>query len=233
MLNLTSLVQEYKQNKNKIILDRIFLELKHTVKQKSKFLYYQKWYPLSLYHKCKYCRNCNKLINTPKREHNLICKECDICKCVKGFFNLRNDNLCELEDIENDIWLEILRIIENYDITKDFNVYLFSCLWDFIPTFITKDFLKSLTNKSLTQSDEEGNETQIDIPENKEDENSKITMQEILKLCQTDLERKICELYLANPKLSQVALAKKLGTYQKCISRVLNDLRKRLKQFKK
>ena len=228
MINLTNLVKEYKQTKNKLIIDKIYLELKITIKQKAKFIYYHKWYPLNLYHPCKFCRNCKQLNNVPKSEHNLICKECNKCKCIKGFFNLKKNNLCEYEDIENDIWLEILRTIENFDITKDFNVYLFSNLWEFIPTFITKNFVKSLLNKSLIQTDEEGNETMI---ESEIESEPKISIEEIFKVCKTEMERKICKLYLENPNLSQEELAEKLGTYKMNISRIINRLQKRLKKI--
>jgi len=231
MLNLTNLVKEYKQTKNKQIIEQIYAELKVTVQQKAKFIYYHKWYPMNLYHPCKYCRNCNKLNDIPKSEYSIICKECNICKCIKGFFNLKKDNLCEYQDVENDIWLEILRNINNFDITKDFNTYLFSCLWEFIPSFITKDFIKSLSHKSLIQEDEEGNETQIDIPEEQEETKPKPSIQEILKVCKTDIERKVCKLLLESPNLSQEELAEKLGTYQMDISRIINKLRKRLKKF--
>ena len=231
MINLTNLIKEYKETKSKLTLDKIYMELKSVIKQKAKFIYYAKFYPLNLYHPCKYCRNCDRLNNVPKEEHNIICKECDICKCIKGFFNLKKDGLCEYEDVENDLWLEILRTINNFDITKDFNTYLFSDLWEFIPTFITKNFVKSLSNKSLTQQNEEGNEIQMDIPEEKEETKPKPSIQDILKICQTDIERKICELYLENPNLSQEELAEKLGTYKMNISRILNKLRKRLKIF--
>jgi len=231
MINFTNLVKEYKETKSKQIIDKIYVELKVIIKQKAKYIYYHKWYPLNLYHPCKYCRNCTKLNNVPKSEHNIICKNCEVCKCIGGFFNLRDKGLCELEDVENDIWLEILRIIENFDITKDFNPYLFSCLWEFIPSFITKDFVKSISNKPLIQKDEEGNETEIDVSNEQEETKPKPSIQEILKVCKTEMEKKVCELYLTNPNLSQEEIAEKLETYKMNISRIINKLRKRLKKF--
>jgi len=227
MINFTNLVKEYKEAKSKIILNRIYSELKSTVQQKAKFIYYHKYYPLNLYHACKYCRNCNKLRNIPKSEHSIICKECDICKCTKGFFNLKKDNLCELEDVENDIWCEILRIINNFDITKDFNSYLFSCLWEFIPTFITKNFVKSLLNKSLVHIDEEGNETEIEIPQ--EENQFKLSTEEIFSVCQDEIERNILILMLKNKDINQTEIAKKLKVTKQYISLKLKELQKRLK----
>jgi hypothetical protein len=227
MINFTNLVKEYKETKSKITLNRIYSELKSTVQQKAKFIYYHKYYPLNLYHACKYCRNCNKLRNIPKSEHSIICKECDICKCTKGFFNLKKDNLCELEDVENDIWCEILRIINNFDVTKDFNSYLFSCLWEFIPTFITKNFVKSLLNKSLVHIDEEGNETEIEIPQ--EENQFKLSTEEIFSVCQDEIDRNILTLMLKNKDINQTEIAKKLKVTKQYISLKLKELQKRLK----
>jgi RNA polymerase sigma factor (sigma-70 family) len=228
MTNLTNLVKEFKTTKNKQLLDKICLELKPTVIQKAKFIYYAKWYPLNLYHPCKFCRNCEQLKDIPKEEHNLICKECTDCKCVKGFFNLRKNNLCDYEDVENDLWCEILRIVDNFDITKDFNTYLFSCLWEFIPTFITKDFVKSLSNKSLTHIDEEGNETQIDISDTPK-ENTNFSIDQIYKICKTSAERKIIDLLLKGFK--QIDIANELKVSEQYISKVILKLKSNLSEL--
>jgi RNA polymerase sigma factor (sigma-70 family) len=227
MLNLTNLVKEYKQTKNKQIKEQICTELKSTIQDKARFIYYAKFYPLNLYHPCKYCKNCNKLNDIPKEEHNTICKDCEVCKCIKGFFNLNKDHLCEYFDVENDIWLEVLRVIENFDITKDFNIYLFSCLWEFIPTFITKDFVKSLSNKSLTQQDEEGNETQIDISDEKIEE--KLSLEDILKVVKTKREKEVIHLFLNDKTMTQEKAGELLGISHQAISLILKKLQKRLK----
>jgi RNA polymerase sigma factor (sigma-70 family) len=224
MINFTPLIIQYKQNKNKLLLDKIYAELKSTVQQKAKFIFFAKWYPMNLYHKCKYCRNCDKLNNVPKSEHNLICKECDICKCVKGYFNLKKDNLCEYEDVENDIWLEILRTVENFDTTKDFNTYVFSCLWEFVPSFITKDFIKSLSHKSLTQQDEEGNETEMDIPDEPE-ESSSLNLDQLYKMCRTKTERKVIDLLLKGHK--QIHIANELNVSEPYISQIIAQLKRK------
>ena len=230
MINLTSLVKEYKETKNKLLLDKIYLELQSTIKQKARFIYYAKWYPLNLYHPCKYCRNCTKLNNIPKSEHNLICKNCQDCKCIKGFFNLKKNNLCDYEDVENDLWLEILRTIENFDTTKDFNTYLFSNLWEFIPTFITKNFIKSLTNKSLIKIDEEGNESESEREISEEETQTKqIDLDNILKLCKTKRKKEIVRLLAKG--LKQEEIAKILKVSPQYISNVLKGLRNILKNM--
>lgn len=224
MINLTNLVIEYKSTKNKIHLDKIYKELFLVIQQKAKYIYFVKWYPLNLYHPCKYCRNCIKLKNVPKEEHNLICKDCQECKCIKGFFNLHKNNLCEYEDVENDIWLEVLRIIDNFDITKDFNTYLFSCLWEFIPTFITQNFIKSMTNKSLVKVDEDGNEIILDIS----DGNQKLRINDFLNLCQNEKEKTIVQ--LLSKGLTQKQIANKLKYSQQNISLIIKKLQEKIKK---
>lgn len=232
MINLTNLVKDYKQIKDKQILEQIYKELKTTIQQKARFIYYAKFYPLNLYHPCKYCRNCDKLNNIPKEEIIIICKDCEICKCIKGFFNLKKDNLCEYEDVENDLWLEVLRVIENYDITKDFNTYLFSCLWEFVPSFITKNFVKSLLNKPLTKIDEEGNETEMEIAdEPKEKLESKISTEEIMAICKDDFEKEILKIILKHKKINRTKIAKQLGVTPQYISLTLKGLRKKVKKL--
>jgi RNA polymerase sigma factor (sigma-70 family) len=226
MINLTNLVIEYKKTKSKQIINQIYNELKNIIKQKARFIFYAKWYPLNLYHPCKYCRNCNKLNNIPKGEHNIICKDCDICKCIKGFFNLKKDALCDYEDVENDLWLEILRSINNFDITKDFNTYLFADLWEWMPSFITKDFIKPLSNKSLTQNDEEGNEVQIDIPE--ESEEKILSLDEIFKITKSKREKDLINLFLNDKTMTQEKAGKILSLTQQAISLILKKLRERI-----
>lgn len=228
MINLTELVKEYKQTKNSLMLNKIYKELFTTIQQKARYIYFAKWYPLNLYHPCKFCRNCIKLNNVPKAEHNEICKECEECKCVKGFFNLKKSNLCEYEDVENDIWLEIMRTIENFDITKDFNTYLFSNLWEFIPSFITKNFVKSLLNKSLTKVDSEGNETEMEIADEEEKDNQ-FDIETIIKLCKTEQEKEIIQLLIKG--LKQKEIAEKLEVSEQYISKKLIKLRKQLKKI--
>lgn len=231
MKNLTNLVIKYRQDKDKKYLDEIYTELKNTIIQKAKFIYFHKYYPMNLYHKCKFCRNCDKLNNVPKSEHNLICKGCEDCKCIKGYFNLKKENLCDYKDVENDIWLEILRVVDNFDTTKDFNVYVFSCLWDFIPSFITKDFVKSLSNKSLTYQNENGEDVDTDIPDKQEETIIKFSLQEIMGVCKTKREKDLVELFMGRDKLTQEKIGKILGLSQQAISLILNKLQKRLKKL--
>ncbi len=221
-MNNTILVRQYKQTKYKKTLEQIYDNLKPIVQKKAKFIYNKKYYPLSLYYKCKECKIC-------KQTNKSICKKCDKCSCIKGTFNLRKDNLCDYLDVEHDIWIEVFRIIKNYKTEKDFDTYLFACLWEWIPSFINKNFIKSLLNKSLTYFNEEDEVNESDIGDNKTEINldKKIDLEEILSNCKNAQEKEIIELLLKEPNQSEVA--KVLKVSPQYISLVLKKLQERIK----
>lgn len=229
MDKLTKLVLDYQKTKSQTILKEILNILNPVIKKKANYIFYAKWYPLNLYHSCKYCRNCTKLKDIPKSEHSIICEDCKECKCIKGFFNLNKNHLCEYEDVEQDLLLVILKMIDKFVPEKEFNNYLYTTLWEWMPTFFTKDFVKSLSNKSLTRIDIEGEETQIDIPEEKEE--SQFSLEEILKVVTTKREKEIINLFLNDKKMTQDKAGEILGISQQAISLIFNKLQKKLKKY--
>jgi hypothetical protein len=238
MENLTNKIINYKKSKNAKSFNEIYKILQSVLKDKVKFIYYTKWYPLNLYIKCKYCQQCinnKELQNKPKEiERRKLCDKCVDCICSKGYFNLNYGHLCDYEDVKQELDLEILKLINDFDIKLgDFNSYLFSSLWDWRPSFITLEFVENITHNSLFEINEEGEEQILNIKDDKSQKKitSNLKIEEILKECKTETERKVCKLLLDTPTLSQKTLAKKLGTYQRDISRIINKLRKRLKKF--
>jgi RNA polymerase sigma factor (sigma-70 family) len=215
MNRIEQLVKEYKQEKTQSKLNQIVTILKPVVFKKAKYIHEKKFYPLSLYHKCIECRKCIEKID---------CENCERCRCVKGTFNLKRKGLCDLADVENDLWLEILRVIENYDITKNFETYLYATLWDWIPSFINKNYIKELLNISLENSSEET-----------ENIASKQIFQptEIIEVAEKVLSPKEKELFyilLKDNKLTELEISKKLNIDQSVVSRRLTALRKKLKK---
>jgi len=242
MDNFTELIRKYKKEiepkiKNKIFREEIYKLLETTVKEKADYIYYHEWYPWNLYHKCKSCRVCTKLNNVPKSEYKIICEDCEICKCIKGCFNLYNNGLCEWKDVFNDIWFEINRIINNYDIIEDFNKYLFGSLWVYRPTFLTKKFLH-ITSKTVSQVIifNDGVEKIKDIIdpnpnaiENLEkDEKSKIEKLAFAKL--TYKEKKLV-IYFIRKKLTAEEIAKKEEVSKRTIERRIKKIIEKLKYW--
>ena len=145
IINLTNLVSEYKNTKDNKILADIFKKLKPTIKKKASYCYYHKWYPLFT-EKCEACRDCKKVIGKNKDEKKKICDKCKNCKC-KGAFNLSENNLCKLDDVKSDLCVEIMRIINKYDVAKDFNKYLFGNLWVYKPALVNEDLRNQIKHE--------------------------------------------------------------------------------------
>ena len=145
------------------------------------------------------------------------------------YFKLRYYKIEKL-DIQQELYIKIIQIIKNYDTEKPFENYLNSSLKNWKPKLSAEDKIRY---ESLYKKDKETQtETEIKIEDdNQEEIDSNLKIEDILNQCQTKNERKICELYLENPNITERELAKKCGTYQRAISRILNRLRKRLKKF--
>lgn len=136
MKNLNQLIIEYKKSKDTLNLDEIAEILYPLIRKKSTYIFYRKYYPLSLY-------GNNQ----------------------KGYFNLSKTGLVDYEDTEQDCWVAIFNIIKNFNIKKDFYTYLYSTLWVWKPSFITIDFIKQISSLRLYIVDEEGNEPDRNLEE--------------------------------------------------------------------
>jgi len=221
---ITNLVITYKQTKDKKILDEILEILNPIIQKKASYIYYKKWYPLNYFNKCKHCQHC-------KNKNRTICKECKKCICSKGYFNLKKNNLFELSDVKNDLVLKVLELIKQFDVTRDFYTFFGAVLFDWRPSFITQDFIKSFSHQRI-YNEIENNEIECNLEDKKESPStSSLTIEEIFKKCKTNIERQICKLSLDNPNITKEELAEKLGIYKMKVSRIMIGLRKRLKIF--
>jgi len=235
MKNLNNLVIQYKETKDKKILDEIFDNLKSLIEKKARFIFYRKKYPLNMYNKCHYCKECknDKQLKDmiKEEERRRTCEECKECICNRGFFNLRENNLCTYEDVVQELNMEILKMINN-DSIKDFDAYLISALWHWHPPFLTLDFVESIKHRTMSKIDENEEEEEVDITDEKVlKPDTNFNLENIFGVCVTENEKKICEMYLENPQITQEEIAEKLGTYKMDISRIINKLRKKLKKF--
>ena len=204
MNDLTNLIVEYKKTKSKQILNQIFDLLKSIIEKKAQYIYYRKYFHISLYHD-------NKKIGT---------------------FNLFKSRGCEYEDVEQDLNVKIMRIINNFNVKKDFRSYLFASLWNWMPSFVTKNFVDNLNNKNLYPSSAMvGNEMTINI-RNNIDKNyikTKIKIQDLSKKLHRDIEKKVLFNLLNKKGLKQTEIAKKLGITQQRVSQIIIKFKKYLK----
>jgi RNA polymerase sigma factor (sigma-70 family) len=219
---ITDLAINYKQTKNQKILEKLLFTLEPLIQKKASYIYNRKWYPLNYFYKCKYCQHCK---NTNKK----ICKECNKCLCDKGYFNLKKNNLCEFDDVKNDLILKVLELIEQYDITKDFYSFFGGILFEWRPSFITQDFIKSISHAKIYE-EIEGEEIESNLEDKKENIiHTNLTLDAIFKECKTEREKKVINLFLNDKRMTQEKAGKILGVSHQAISLILNKLQKRLK----
>ena len=227
MENLTPLIREYKQTNNPALLNKIYQELNPLIQTKASFIFYKKYYPLSLYNRCYPCQICTNQLNSN-------CKTCKKCTCTKGTFNLYKSHLCEIEDVESDLWLEILKIIKSYDVTRDFDTYLYASIWNILPSFLTMDFIKSIKTNSLTKIDKSsGDDFQlqplVEELENAVEKNVKLEL--MFTSCKTDTERNILKLISAG--YNQKEIGEQLKVTPQYIGQVMKLVKERIKDILK
>jgi len=151
-------------------------------------------------------------------------------------FKLVDLKSIELCDIEQELYLDTLKMINRYNPKKPFENYLFAYLWKWTPRFITTiKFLKSLKTQSIYQINEEGEEENIidnfEVNEPRGNIESNLIIEDIFNQCKNEKEKNICQLLMCNPTMSQEEIGKEMGMTSQNISLILNKLRKRLKKY--
>jgi RNA polymerase sigma factor (sigma-70 family) len=206
---LDLLAKEYVKTKDKTILVKIFKLLKHILKSKADFVFYQK-----TFHEGKSKGYIESLDGkkTPVYEHN---------------FKLVDTKQTELEDVEQELALEVIRILNKYNPKQPFENYLFAAIWNWTPKFARKNkFFNYLKFNSMNVVDEDGNEKSLidNIPQEVNFGCGDLTeMFENL----TENEKKIINLYQENNNISQSEIADSIGITQSGVSRLLAGLRKK------
>lgn len=221
MKTITNLVIKYKKTKNQKFLKELLSILEPLIQKKASYIYNKKWYPMNYFHKCKYCQHC-------KNKDREICKICKKCLCDKGYFNLRKNNLCEFNDVKNDLILKVLELIEQFNITKDFYTFLGVILFDWRPSFITQDFIKSLLHKKFYM-EIEGEEIEVNTKDTKTKPiKNNFVIDTIFKICKTKREKDLINLFLNDKRMTQKKAGKLLGITQQAISLIFNKLQNKL-----
>jgi RNA polymerase sigma factor (sigma-70 family) len=172
-------------------------------------------------------KNYKKTKNNQTLEQILKIINKDIEKRVELIYRKLKFYQIEREDIKQELYIKILTLIDTYDPKEPFENYLFSSLKNWKPKLSKDDTINFEPLYKLNE--ETGEEVELNIEDKKQTNvDSGITLEEIFKECKTEEERKICQLYLENPEITEEELAKKLGTYKMNISRIINRLRKKL-----
>jgi hypothetical protein len=141
-----------------------------------------------------------------------------------------SDSSYELDDVKQDIQMEILRLIKNFDITKSFNTYLIASFFHYRPDFVNKEFINELVNKSLDNTEEDFDKVYDSFIVDKPIVTAFI-VDDILELCTDKLDKDIIKSYAENPSIKESELADKYKVTQQYISLRLVEIRKILKKY--
>ncbi len=196
---LQQLVEEYKKTNNQKLLNEIVVLLTPIIKDKARYIYNKKWIRID-----------KKGIRESIDEYNSNIED---KKDNPKYINLKQSGKTTLLDVEQELWLTLLRIIKNYDIKKPFYKYLTSSLWNWTPRSLISEIKNTVKESSLMDYDQSSDEFKIDkkiILTLKERE------QEIIKLLQN--------------KTRPIDIAKLLGYSKSYIYDTIKKITKKLRK---
>lgn len=187
--------------------------------------------------------NLNKLVKSYKKSkdnklleeifinlNNIIKERAKFVFYQQDFFGTKEIKLyltkqIELLDVIQDLNLFILKLIKNYDIKQPFENYLFRSLKFYKPSFINKEFIKTLKTQSIYQMNKEGEEENI-AEEKLILEYKEIEFNEPL----TEKEQEIFDLIKEDMNLTQEDIAKELGISQQSVSIIIASIKEKIQK---
>jgi len=181
--------------------------------------------------------NLNELVNQYKKtqddkifEQILVILQPKLRKKVDFIYNKLKYYKIELKDIQQELYLKILKIINEYNPKEPFENYFFSSLKTWLPKLQIEDIINY---ELLFKINEEGEEIEINVGNKHfKKSNTNLNMEDILHECISDNEKKICQLYLENPDITEEEIGKELKMTKQAISLIIKKLRNRLKKIK-
>jgi RNA polymerase sigma factor (sigma-70 family) len=207
---LDVLAEEYIKTKDKNILDKIFKILKNLLKKKASFVFYNQTFHEGRIIRYKTIQPENKKI--PIHEYN---------------FKLSETGQTELKDVEQELALEVIRILNKYNPKQSFETYLISALWLWTPKFARKNkFFNYFKNNSMNVIDDNGNEKSLidELPQETNHYNDKL--EELFENL-TETEKKIINLFQENSNINQSQIAGIIGITKQRVSFILKGLKKK------
>lgn len=190
-MNITELIENYNKTESIEIFDKIEKILDPIISQKARFIYYRQ----------------------PFKSERIKGK-----KHVPFYFTLNKTNSLDYEDVKQEIWLMVYKLIKNFNGSNDFMTYLFTSLWKWKPTIN----LKGMTGLEYIQIDEN--------TENIADDNiNDLDTEYILNLL-NPIEKEVVYYFYSN-KYNQSEIANILKISKGRISQILTRIKKKIKNL--
>lgn len=138
-------------------------------------------------------------------------------------FKLVNTKKIERDDISQELLLDFLEWINNFDSSvSEFDNYFYSCLWNWKPKNINAEFLQSLNTSSIYRINKEGEEENI-ADKMIAPEESNIEFVSNL----TAQEEDVWKLIQGSLNLTQAEIAEELNISQKTVSNLISRINKK------
>ena len=217
MKKINELAIQYKNTNDRIILNEIFKLLYDSIQEKTKYIFYKHDFVKNRY-QIKIWNSSQKKYKSEKRVNT---------------FKLCNSKKIEISDVEQELKLEILRIIRDYDVKLPFENYLNSSLINWRPSFIRKknfmEVLSTINESELINEEEEesplNNLMSVDAqyPEEHTD-----ILSQFGNL--TKKEKILIQLISSHPEKNQTELAEIIGVTQQRIAQMKQILKNKYKK---
>jgi len=147
----------------------------------------------------------------------------------KKYIKLSETNQTTLDDVKQELYMDILKLIDTYKVDKEFDTYLFSSLWFWRPAFVNKEFMNQLTNISMYAENDKGEERNLlDNFAICHEFDKQIDIDTIFDNL-TEQERNILNMLIASPDLNYTQIAETIGVSSSRISQIMENLRNKVK----
>jgi RNA polymerase sigma factor (sigma-70 family) len=146
--------------------------------------------------------------------------------CGRGILTLKMLNRFDEDDVLQELRIEVLQLIENYDTKKSFAGYFYSTLWSWTPKelFHATSLFSRISERSLDASEIEEDKGWLKQLVIQPEIFNKIEIRDVF-VGLTDEERAVVEIYLAIPEIKQVEVAEMLGITHQMVSLRLQTIK--------
>jgi hypothetical protein len=205
-MNLNELALKYKETKDNKYSGEILKLLAPQIKKKADYLFYRQHFVK--------CYTSGVIYDKTKKKA--------ITGKIPIYTRLCDTHKIEYEDILQEVNLEILTQLNNYDGITPFEIFLFSYFWAWVPDCIINEEFKVSMNTESCYVD--------DIDEVRDICDRIAISPEIVRINKlfinlTEAETKLLELMINNPTEKQIELAEMQGVTKQAINDMLKTIR--------
>jgi RNA polymerase sigma factor (sigma-70 family) len=209
-MTLNELAKEYKQTKSNAILNKIFEVLSSEIKTKAQKIFYKQKFIKDKYEVEIFNKVTKKFV---KAERVSTFKLCDTKKI-------------DLEDVEQELYLLVMKLLENFDAEKPFENYLNATIKNWRPDFIrTFNFVQGLNTVNESELPEK-NDKESTLDDIVIEQKEVVEIEDLFNNL-TESEKKFIELKKLNLDKNQSQLAEIIGVTQQRVQQILESLKKK------